>query len=70
MKIKKPVSKIIKPSTKICPVCKNPSYSQHGVHPQCAMVQSENDRKRKLAAEQKALAQLSEEATVPSEPAP
>ena len=39
---------------RICPVCKEPSYSRDGVHPQCAMVQADAPRAARLAAEKRA----------------
>jgi len=38
----------------VCPVCKKRSYSRGGVHPQCAMVQADEPRKLRLAAEKRA----------------
>jgi hypothetical protein len=29
------------PSRPLCPVCKKPVYSRGGIHPQCAMIQSD-----------------------------
>lgn len=40
---------------KICPVCGQPSYSREGIHPQCAIEQSDAPRQEELAkAKQKA----------------
>lgn len=55
MSEKKPTPIVNEPSGKICPVCGKRSYSQGGVHPQCAMVQADAPRKMRLAAEKKAL---------------
>jgi hypothetical protein len=55
MSEKKPVPLIGGAKGRICPVCKKPSYSRTGIHPQCAMLQADADRcdeiraKRKLA---------------------
>jgi len=42
------------PKGGICPVCGERSYSAHGVHPQCAVVQADAPRKQRLAAEKRA----------------
>ena len=44
MSEKKPVPLIPNRDTKICPVCKHPSYSPSGVHPQCVVDQSDSVR--------------------------
>lgn len=36
---------------KLCPVCGKPSYSQNGIHPQCAVKQSEVPRNLLLRAQ-------------------
>jgi hypothetical protein len=56
MSEKKPTPILAKRNSKICPVCGKRSYSAAGVHPQCAMVQSDAPRKLRLAAEKKAKA--------------
>jgi len=37
-------------SRPICPVCKKAAYSRGGIHPQCAMIQSEPPRPKKQAS--------------------
>ena len=39
---------------KTCPVCGQNSYSRDGIHPQCAVEQSDEPRKQQLAAKKKA----------------
>jgi hypothetical protein len=41
MSEKKPLPLTTWPKPKTCPVCGHPSYSSTGIHPQCAMLQSE-----------------------------
>jgi hypothetical protein len=38
---------------KTCPVCDQASYSREGIHPQCAIQQSDAPRQKKLAAAKK-----------------
>jgi hypothetical protein len=40
-----------------CPICKNRTYSRGGIHPQCAMVQADEPRRLKLAAEKREIAE-------------
>jgi hypothetical protein len=54
---KKPTPINLERNTALCPVCGKRSYSQHGVHPQCAMIQADAPRQMRLAAAKKALAQ-------------
>ena len=42
---------------KVCPICGKQTYSQGGIHPQCAMVQADEPRRLRLAAERKAEAE-------------
>ena len=57
MSEKKPTPILAERNDKICPVCGKASYSQNGVHPQCAMFQADAPRRTRLAAEKKAKAQ-------------
>jgi hypothetical protein len=41
MSTKKPVPVQTLPTPRLCPVCKKPSYSQSGVHPQCSQRSNE-----------------------------
>ena len=43
---------------KVCPICKKPSYSSEGIHPQCAVIQADAPRQARLAAEKKAKPQV------------
>jgi hypothetical protein len=52
MSVKKPVPVRTARERSVCPVCKTPSYSASGTHPQC--MQRSND----LLAKQHAAAQL------------
>ncbi len=54
MNEKKPTPIISEPNSKICPGCGKKSYSQGGIHPQCAMILADVPRKTRLAAERKA----------------
>ena len=38
---------------KVCPVCGKSSYSRDGIHPQCAIEQSDAPRQKRLAAAKK-----------------
>ena len=48
---KKPTPLVKLPDRKVCPVCKQPSYSRDGIHPQCALERADEPRKKQLAAE-------------------
>jgi len=52
--VKKPSPLNKRPNQKLCPVCGQPSYSSTGIHPQCAVTQSDAPRRAQLAAEKKA----------------
>jgi predicted nucleic-acid-binding Zn-ribbon protein len=51
MSEKKPIPALALRGAHDCPVCGKRSYSATGIHPQCAMVQADAPRKRRLAAE-------------------
>ncbi len=53
MSEKKPTPWISQPSGKLCPVCGTRTYSQGGIHPQCAVYQADTPRVEKLKAERK-----------------
>ena len=53
MSEKKPVPWISQPSGKLCPVCGKRTYSQGGIHPQCAVHQADSVRAEKIKAERK-----------------
>ena len=52
MSEKKPAPWISQPGGKVCPVCGTRTYSQGGIHPQCAVYRAEA-RTEKLKAERK-----------------
>ena len=56
MSEKKPVPNIVDRNIKSCPVCGERSYSLEGIHPQCAAIQADAPRKKRLDAEKKAKA--------------
>jgi hypothetical protein len=56
MSEKKPVPIFAGPKTATCPVCRKPSYSQKGIHPQCAMKQANAALNQHVAAKQDAKA--------------
>jgi RNA polymerase subunit RPABC4/transcription elongation factor Spt4 len=58
---KKPTPIIAEASTRMCPVCGKRSYSFGGIHPQCAVHQSDAPRQDKLRAERKAKAEESQQ---------
>lgn len=49
----KPTPVLTPAGRKICPVCGKSSYSREGIHPQCAIEQSDAPRKERLAAARK-----------------
>ncbi len=53
MSEKKSVPLVSQPSGKVCPVCGKRTYSQGGIHPQCAVLQSDAARSEKLKADRK-----------------
>ncbi len=53
MSEKKPTPRSSQPSGKVCPVCGQQTYSQGGIHPQCAVYQADAARAEKLKTEQK-----------------
>jgi hypothetical protein len=55
MNSQKPEPIFTVPAPRLCPICKKPSYSAEGIHPQCAVVQADAPRQARLAAEKKAL---------------
>jgi len=50
---KKPTPLVSQPSGKVCPVCGSRTYSQGGIHPQCAVHQADAARTAKLKADRK-----------------
>ena len=44
-----PTSNSMTKGKKVCPVCGQPSYSREGIHPQCAIEQSDAPRQEELA---------------------
>lgn len=54
MSISKPA--VIVRTPPACPVCGKPSYSQGGVHPQCAVARADKIRKPKIAPKPKSAA--------------
>jgi hypothetical protein len=42
-------------SRPLCPICKKAVYSRGGIHPQCAMIQSDPPRSRKKSPTDPAL---------------
>jgi hypothetical protein len=61
MSEKKPVPVTVEPRGRKCPICGKVSYSQGGIHPQCAMVQADEPRRIRLAAERQAVAKTKAE---------
>ena len=53
MSVKKPTPLIPPLRGAICPVCKTRTYSQGGIHPQCAVHQADAARAEELRAERK-----------------
>jgi len=54
MDSKKPAPLLVEPTRgRECPVCGKKSYSQHGIHPQCAVLQADAPRQVLLAAQKK-----------------
>jgi len=52
MSEKKPTPLIAQPGGKVCPVCGSRTYSQGGIHPQCAVRQADAaDTERRKAVE-------------------
>ena len=56
MNYNKPAPLDPQPNPKTCPVCGHSSYSQHGIHPQCAVEQADAPRRAQLSAAKKAMA--------------
>lgn len=48
MSEKKPTPLVSQPNGTVCPVCGNRSYSQEGIHPQCAVRQADAVRTEAL----------------------
>ncbi len=63
MSEKKPVPWISQPSGKVCPVCGTRTYSQGGIHPQCAVYQADAARADQLRAERKREANVAKPST-------
>ena len=53
MSEKKPTAWISQPGGKVCPVCGTRTYSQGGIHPQCAVHRADASRSEKLKVERK-----------------
>ena len=53
MSEKKPSPIFTRPTGKACPVCGKRTYSQAGIHPQCAVDQADATRVQALKAERK-----------------
>jgi hypothetical protein len=51
------------PSGKVCPVCGKQTYSQGGIHPQCAVHQADAARSEKLKADRKRKAEEPKQST-------
>jgi len=51
MRHKKPTPVIGEADKKICPICGMRSYSPGGIHPQCAVLQADAPREKRLKAE-------------------
>ncbi len=49
----KPTPVVSQPSGKVCPVCGSRSYSQGGIHPQCAVQLADAPRAEKLKTARK-----------------
>lgn len=54
----KPTPIIPAKGRKMCPVCGEPSYSRDGIHPQCAIEQSDAPRQKRLLEKKKEAAQV------------
>ena len=63
MSEKKPIPPSSEPSGKVCPVCGQQTYSQGGIHPQCAVHQADAARVEKLKAERKREANSAKQST-------
>ncbi len=63
MSEKKPAAWISQPSGTVCPVCGTRTYSQAGIHPQCAVYQADAARTKKLKAERKREANSAKQST-------
>jgi predicted RNA-binding Zn-ribbon protein involved in translation (DUF1610 family) len=63
MSEKKPTPWIAQSSGKVCPVCGHQTYSQGGIHPQCAVHQADSARTEKLKAERKSEANVPKQST-------
>lgn len=53
MSEKKPGPILSPREIKTCPVCKKPSYSREGIHPQCATIQADAARIEEMASTKK-----------------
>ncbi|QDV11684.1 hypothetical protein CA51_15570 [Rosistilla oblonga] len=53
MSEKKPTPWRVQESGKVCPICGKRTYSNGGIHPQCAVLQADSARTEKLRAERK-----------------
>ena len=56
MSTKKPIPLVTVTASRKCPVCGKSSYSQGGIHPQCAVTRADAPRRLRLAAEKRAKA--------------
>ncbi|MBX3438171.1 MAG: hypothetical protein KF861_11820 [Planctomycetaceae bacterium] len=65
MSAKKPQPLISRPKHDRCPVCGEISYSQTGVHPQCAMRQADAKRMKHIARKPAAASRKSVDAAKP-----
>ena len=63
MSEKKPTPWIAQSGGKVCPVCGHQTYSQGGIHPQCAVHQADSARTEKLKAERKSEANVPKQST-------
>ena len=54
MNYKKPVRDLDEQNKRICPICGKRSYSARGIHPQCAVDQSDAARRAEIVANKKA----------------
>lgn len=53
----KPTPSLAERGKKICPICGRSSYSREGIHPQCAVQQTDAARHERIAAEKRKRAQ-------------
>lgn len=53
MSEKKPEPMLRVSKSRTCPICKKPSYSREGIHPQCATIQADAARAAELGEARK-----------------